>query len=240
LWGIKAMEERDTGLGPKLYNGFSFATSNPLRPIGLEQTGVLAWWGDNAHPNRKKALEATVQVWAEKLGSWSVEQWRAENYGQTEDGANFMNADRVVGDGSVETQSRSLGDGLFDSLPDLTSVKLHPAVVNALARFGAAMWPKNNWAGQGVAPKGNAPAAPTIRSAAGVVTATWAAVAGATSYNLHRASNADGPWLTVALLRTGTSITDVPPAAGKTYYYAVSANDAASESVLSSAGSIAF
>lgn len=240
LWGIKAMEERDTGLGPKLYDGFSFATSNPLRPIGLGQTGVLAWWGDTAHPNRKKALEATMQVWAEKLGSWSVEQWRAANYNQTEDGANFMNADRVVGDGSDETQSRSLGDGLFGSLPELVSVKLHAAVVNALARFGAAMWPKNNWAGQGVAPKGSAPAAPTVRSASGVVTATWAAVSGATSYNLHRATNAGGPWLTVALLRTGTSITDVPPVAGKTYYYAVSANDAVAESALSASGSVAF
>jgi len=240
LWGIKAMEERDTGLGPKLYNGFSFATSNPLRPIGLSQTGVLAWWGDNAHPNRRKALEATVQVWAEKLGSWSVEQWRAENYGQTEDGANFMNADRVVGSGSNETQSRSLGDGLFKGLKDLVAVKLHPAVVNALARFGAAMWPKNDWLGQGVAAKGSAPAAPTMRSASGVVTATWTAVASATSYNLHRATSAGGPWLTVALMRTGNSMTDVPPAAGKTYYYAVSANDAVAESALSPAGSVAF
>lgn len=227
-------------LGPKPYDGFSFATANPLGPIGLDQNGLLAWWVDTARPNRKKAIEATVQVWAEKLGTWSVEQWRAANYGQTEDGANFMDADRIVGGGSDETQIRSLGDGLFVSLPGLTTVKLHPAVVNALARFGAAMWPKNNWAGQDVGPKGSAPAAPTMRSASGVVTATWAAVAGATSYNLHRATNANGPWLTVALLRTGTSMTDVPPAAGKTFYYAVSSNDAVAESALSTSGTVAF
>jgi hypothetical protein len=240
LWGIKAMEERDTGLGPKLYDGFSFATSNPLRPIGLDQAGVLSWWGDSAHPDRRRALEATIQVWAEKMGSWSVEQWRTENYGQSEDGANFMTADRIVGEGSDETQSRSLGDNLFSSLSELKAVKLHPAVINALARFGAAMWPKNDWLGQGVAPKGSTSSAPTLRSAAGVVTASWAAVAGATSYNLHRATSAAGPWLVVALLRTGTSITDVPPVAGKTYHYAVSANAADAESPLSPAGSVAF
>ncbi len=240
LWGIKAMEERDTNLGPALYNGFSFATSNPLRPIGLGQTGVVAWWGDTKKPNRHKALQATVQVWAEKIGTWSVEQWRTANYGQTEDGANFMDANRVVGDGSNETQSRSLGDGLFGSLSELKSVKIHPAVVNALARFGLAMWPKNAWMAEGVAPSGTAPAVPTLRSAPGGVTVTWSAVSGATSYNVHRASSAQGPWLTVALLRTSATLTDVPPATGKTYHYVISANGAATESALSSAASVSF
>ncbi|MDX2018845.1 MAG: hypothetical protein SF187_01285 [Deltaproteobacteria bacterium] len=238
-WGIKAMEERDTGLGPKFYDGFSLATSNPLRPIGLGQPEVRAWWADSAHPQRRKALEATVQVWAEKIGSWSVERWRAENYDKTEDGANFLNADRVVGEGSVETRSRSLADNLFSGLPELRAVNVHPCVVNALARFGAAMWPKNDWLGQGVAPNGNAPSMPTVQTASGVVKASWTAVPGALSYNLHRASSADGPWLSVALMRPTTSLTDVPDEAGKTYYYAVSANGANSESELSPAAAVA-
>lgn len=236
LWGIKAMEEHDAGKGPILYDGFSLATSNPLRPLGLGEAIPTKWWTDSAHPDRSKALSITAQVFAEKLGSFTVEEWRTANYGKGEDGANFMDATRVVDTGGDETISRSIGDGFWFSLPPLKEVRLHPAVVNALARFGLAMWPRNNWMEQGVPLTGAAPAAPTVRASQGSVKVQWAG--GATSYNVFRATSAEGPWLAVALLREGSSFTDVPLTKGVTYHYAVSANGPTSESPMSPAKSV--
>ena len=238
LWGLKAMEERDTGLGPIFYEGFSFATANPFRPLQLEDPEATAWWSDSAHPDRSKALLVSGQVFAEKLGSWTVEAWQDAGYGKSEDGANFMDATRIIGDGSPETCSRSLGDGHWKSLPTLRAAQVHPAVINALARFGLAMWPLNDWMAQGVPPTGAAPGAPTVSASNGSVLVKWST--GATSYNVYRATSANGPWLSLALLRGGSSIADVPPQSGVTYYYAVSANGVASESPLSSASSVAF
>ena len=238
LWGLKGMEERDTGLGPIFYDGFSFATANLLRPLSLSEPVAFAWWTDDNHPNRRIALELSVQVWAEKLATWSAERWREENYGKGEDGANFLDASRVIGDGDDEDEARSLADGLWWDVAAVRDAGLPPAVVNALARFGLAMWPANDWSARGFPPVGDAPQAPSCTAAAGQVTVTWAPTDGATSYNVHRATSPEGPWLTVALLRTGSSYVDVPPDEGVPLYYAVSANGAASESPLSSATAV--
>lgn len=238
LWGLKAMDEGDTGLGPIFYDGFSFATANVLRPLRLDDPAAFAWWTDDDHPRRRTALELSAQVWAEKLATWSVERWREENYGKGEDGANFLDASRVVGEGSSEDQARSLGDGLWGNVAVLRDAGLPPAVVNALARFGLAMWPANDWAAHGFPPVGDAPQAPSGIAMGGQVTVTWAPTPGATSHNVHRATSPDGPWLTVALLRTGSSYVDVAPTQGVSLYYAISANAAASESPLSSSTAV--
>ncbi|MEO5730415.1 MAG: hypothetical protein ABI134_22120, partial [Byssovorax sp.] len=238
LWALKAMEEHDTGLGPTFYEGFSFATANPFIPLVLGEPGASAWWSDSAHPDRSKALLLTAQVFAEKLGTWTVEAWHDAGYDKSEDGANFMNATRIIGDGSPETCARSLGDRHWHSLPTLRVAQVHPAVINALARFGLAMWPLNDWMAQGVPLTGDAPAAPTVSASSGSVLVQWST--GATSHNVYRATSANGPWSSLALLRGGSSIVDVPPQSGVTYYYAVSANGAASETPLSSASSVAF
>ncbi len=233
LWGLKAMEERDTDLGPTLHDGFSFATANPLRALGLDDPAAHAWWTNASHPNRRTALSLAAQVWVEKLGTWSAQQWRDANYGQSEDGANFLDGSRVVGDGSVEDRSRSLADNHWSNAMQLRAAGLHPAIVGAFARFGLAMWPANDWSAHAAAAGGEAPQRPSCTTEGSQVRLAWTQTAGATSYNVHRAASPDGPWLSVALLRGGSSYVDAPAAPGATVYYTVSANDVSSESAMS-------
>ena len=233
LWGIKAMEEHDTGKGPVLYEGFSLATANPFIFLRLDETQARAWWKNAAHPDRARALSTTAQVFAEKLGTWTAESWRQENYGKGEDGSNFMDDTRVVNELGSEISQRSIPDRLWHTLPTLSETGVHPAVVNALARFGLAIWPRNDWMSQGTPLMGSVPAAPTVSASDASVKVQWEA--GATSHNVYRATNVDGPWMAVALKRDGTSITDAPVQKGIAYYYAVSANTVNSESPLSPA-----
>ncbi|WP_127532590.1 glycoside hydrolase family 48 protein [Paenibacillus kobensis] len=78
------------------------------------------------------------------------------------------------------------------------------------------------------------PGAPaTLAAAAGnaQATLTWAASSGAASYNVKRASTSGGPYTTVATGVTGTTYTNTGLTNGTTYYYVVSAVNAAGESV---------
>ncbi len=61
------------------------------------------------------------------------------------------------------------------------------------------------------------------------VTLSWSAVSGATSYNVKRATATGGPYATVAAVTT-TTYTDTGLTNGTTYYYVVSAVNAAGES----------
>ncbi len=73
------------------------------------------------------------------------------------------------------------------------------------------------------------PAAPT-----GVVllanTLDWSSVAGATSYNIKRATASGGPFTTIMSGVSGTSFTDTAAAEGEQYYYVVSASNGPAES----------
>jgi fibronectin type 3 domain-containing protein len=83
----------------------------------------------------------------------------------------------------------------------------------------------------------SAPAGLVATPANGSVALTWAAVADATSYAVHRASSADGPFLPVATPAT-TSAIDAQVTNGTTYFYAVTARNAGGESALSAALSV--
>ncbi|WP_239619288.1 glycoside hydrolase family 48 protein [Cohnella mopanensis] len=87
------------------------------------------------------------------------------------------------------------------------------------------------------APQG--PAAPTgLTATAGnaQVVLSWTASSGATSYNVKRAATNGGPYTTVAT-GASTSYTDTALANGTTYYYVVSAVNAAGESANSTQAS---
>jgi len=78
-----------------------------------------------------------------------------------------------------------------------------------------------------------APAAPTgLTATAGnaQVTLSWNASAGATSYNVKRATVSGGPYTTIATGVTGASYIDAGLVNGTTYYYVVSAVNAVGES----------
>jgi acid phosphatase type 7 len=84
------------------------------------------------------------------------------------------------------------------------------------------------------------PAAPTSLSAtagSSQVTLAWAASAGATSYIVKRATVAGGPYAAIATGVTATSYVDSDVTNGTTYYYVVSAMNAAGESANSNQAS---
>jgi subtilisin family serine protease len=70
------------------------------------------------------------------------------------------------------------------------------------------------------------------------VTVSWSAVSGATSYTVKRATSAAGPFTTVASGVITTSHTANVAANGTTYYYVVSAENAAGASANSTAASV--
>ena len=83
------------------------------------------------------------------------------------------------------------------------------------------------------------PSAPTnLTATAGKrkVSLTWSASSGATSYNVKRALVSGGPYTTIAAV-TATSYTNSGLTGGTTYYYVVSAVNAAGESANSSQAS---
>ncbi|WP_407644625.1 cellulose binding domain-containing protein [Cohnella cholangitidis] len=84
------------------------------------------------------------------------------------------------------------------------------------------------------------PAAPTGLTATGgnaQVALSWTASSGAVSYNVKRATTNGGPYATVATGVTGTSYADTGLTNGTTYYYVVSAVNAAGESANSAQAS---
>jgi Glycoside hydrolase family 44 len=93
--------------------------------------------------------------------------------------------------------------------------------------------------GNGGGGGGNAPAAPTgLTATAGTakVALAWTASAGATSYNIKRATVSGGPYAQLATSATN-SYPDSAVAAGTAYYYVVSALNAYGESANSSQAS---
>ena len=233
LIGVKAMEEHESGS-----EGFAYVNSD--FQLSLDDPRAMAFWSDSRHPNRRRALEVALQVRWEKLGSFTVQKLLDMYSGHGQGGIFFPDQNYIIGTGSHGFQVGSASYWQWNDMLHLKNFNMHPAIVNAMGRFGLAMWPRNDWASRGFAPAGPAPGRPSLATTASGVTVSWPQVPGATSYNVHRATEPNGPWLSVALLRSGNTLTDKPAETGKTYYYAVSANTATTESALSQAAMIRY
>ena len=87
---------------------------------------------------------------------------------------------------------------------------------------------------------GNSPSGVTAYLQGASVLLSWWGVAGASSYNVKRATNASGPFATIATgIADVLTWTDATVAAATTYYYTITASGSAGESAPSSAFRVA-
>jgi fibronectin type 3 domain-containing protein len=80
----------------------------------------------------------------------------------------------------------------------------------------------------------SAPTGVTATGSTGQIALTWNASTGASTYNVLRATSANGSYTTVASGLTGTSYTDTSVSSGTTYYYAITATNGSGSSANSS------
>ncbi|BCU76113.1 LamG-like jellyroll fold domain-containing protein [Luteolibacter sp. LG18] len=76
-----------------------------------------------------------------------------------------------------------------------------------------------------------APSSPAAAAGNNSVALSWAAVSGASSYQVRRSTTSGGPYTTIAVGLTGTSWTDGSAVNGTTYYYVIAATTPLGESV---------
>lgn len=152
----------------------------------------------------------------------------------TATGGSHEGAVYVVAGSSGQTSGGQLNHpAMFISLNNLGSVVLdfdaNRLDVKFIRETGAILDYFTLIKGTGTLP----PSAPSgLNASAGnaQVALTWNASSGATSYNLKRSTTSGGPYTTLAANLTATSYNDTSTVNGTTYYYVVSAVNAAGES----------
>ncbi len=223
LFFLKSMEVQDSGLGPEPEYG-------PWWTWNLRDTNWAHLelddprWKDVPQVNR--VLDAAIGAWSDKTGTFTVAQWK-QTHGISYDGANIEGDAWVIGGGiNNEQNDRSIADWMWGTLPAAKELGVHGSVLAAMCNFGAAMWPNNDW-DQFLRPQADlaAPAGLTAQPAVESVALSWQATGGAASYSVLRATSADGPYLTRAVLVQGTSFVDTLLDPDATYFYQVTAND---------------
>ncbi len=248
LWALKGMDEADNGTGPNRPRGWSFRRAQ-MAALGLDHGYTVSkFWLTAPTPQARQVLSTLHQVWLEKNATWLPVQYWYDNLDPSkplyyeEDGGWFEAPSFVLGSYPANAEvSRSFAEGTKLSLIDLKRHSaLVPALQNGYAAWAQAIWPgfdsaaapRNNWLQHAVARVGVAPAAPTVSGGAAPasVNVSWQAQALAQSHNVKRAESANGPYLTVAYLRTGTSYSESVPLTGRTYHYRITSNTAAGES----------
>jgi len=80
-------------------------------------------------------------------------------------------------------------------------------------------------------PPAASPTGFTATANGGAIDLSWNALAGATSYEVKRATASGGPYTTLQSGYVGTSYSDTSPVSGTIYYYTVSANTASGETL---------
>jgi hypothetical protein len=219
----KSMQELDSGLGPEgpdknpnhnSWWGFSLRDGRP--EMGHVTEGD---WPDHSPAERRDLLRPLFAAWIEKLSTFTVDQWAKASMNEFNKPVDYT--------WGRDNPDESYPDAMRRSIIFLKDkAQMDAAVVNGYADLGKYLYPRNDWDGLKLPVNNAIPAPSGVQAAtgAGQVKVSWAAVSGATSYNVKRSESADGVYRTVGMQVQGTSFTDSLLTPGKTYYYKVSAN----------------
>lgn len=255
VWAIKGMDEGDNDRGPNRSKGWSFRRASLVNSLGLSQSVLWdKFWVNTPTPEARQVLSTLHQVWLEKNATWLPVQYWYENHvtkiplNYEEDGGWFEAPAFVLGSYPPQGENdRSAAENHLLALRQMSLKSTLPAaLINGYATWAQAIWPgrnpetepisanRNNWLQHSIARVGSAPPPPTVvaAAAAGVVNISWSATAGAQSYNVKRSDSPNGPFMTIAYFRTGSSYSETVPLAGNgfTYYYRMSTNSDQAES----------
>jgi hypothetical protein len=253
VWAIKGMDEADNDRGPNRPKGWSFRRASLVNSLGLNDSRVWdKFWVNTPTPQARQVLSTLHQVWLEKSASWLPAQYWYEDIVSKkplyyeEDGGWFEAPDFVLGSYPPQGENdRSGAENMQIALRALADKRaLPPALINGYAAWAQSIWPgrnpmtetrakdRNNWLQYSVARIGSAPNAPLLAAGnSGLVNVSWSNL-GAQSVNVKRSDSPDGPFMTIAYFRTGSTYTEKAPLAGNglTYYYRISTNSDAGES----------
>lgn len=218
VFALKAMQEHDDGIGPD-DTGWGWNVRDNV--AGLNRSTSDNW---AEQPNPKPIVQLTYQIWAEKSATFAIDQWRKT---QGIDGANVPPLDYVLGTDQGEARERNVAEGLASDIRTLREkYQVDEALLSGMADFGMSIWANGGWDVLKAPPLATigAPTNLQIAPDSQQIHLTWSPVAGATSYNVKRASTPDGVYRTVAYFVAGTSFTDRDLVAGASYFYRLSAN----------------
>jgi hypothetical protein len=213
---LQGLAEHDNGLGPEdPWWGWNPSYASPGR-LGL---GGGAW---QAQPEAREILQTAHQVFMELQARFSAASWAAHVAavaGNTFPGPGY----RL---GTQAGDERVLPEVLAATIPRLRTLRVDEALLSGIADFGQMAWPANDWEAHKAPLEGGAPAGLAARPGVESVTLSWAALPGASSYNVRRAAAATpaGPWVTIAYFRPETTFVDRGLEPGVTYHYRVAAN----------------
>jgi autotransporter-associated beta strand protein len=138
-----------------------------------------------------------------------------------------------VGTVSINLSSNQggLSAGIYNLITGATGISAaNFALGTAPTGYGYALSASNGTLSLTVTPPASQPTGLTATGGNASVALGWTASSGAVSYNVKRSSTSGGGYVTIASGVTGTTYTDNSVSNGKTYYYVVSAVNAAGES----------
>lgn len=223
ILAMVSMQQHDSGTGPEFSgdgnpggHGWDLTTS----PVVLMDWDSDYW---SNVPQSKPVAQALLHALAEKNARYTPAQWALA---KGHDGSNMPAPNYVLGTDQGEAFERNVAEGYLGALIDARTVhRMDEPVSNGMAAVGAMIWPNNDWSVYRSATAA-IPAPAQCTAVAGIrsIQVAWNVVPGATSYNLHRAASANGPFVPLRLMTTDTTALDRGLNAGATWYYRVSAN----------------
>ncbi len=223
IFAMVSMQQHDSGIGPEYSgdgnpggDGWDLTTS----PVVLMDWSADYW---RKVPQSKPVAQALLHALVEKNARYTPTQWALA---KGHDGNLMPVPNYVLGTDQGEAFERNVAEDYLGTLLKARTVhRVDEPISNGMAAVGAMIWPNNNWSVYRFATAAvAAPAQCTAVAGTRSIQVTWSVVPGATSYNLHRAVSANGPFVPLQLMTTDTTALDRGLNAGATWYYRVSAN----------------